>query len=60
MMEKLIKFIGLVLYCGGFFAGTLMYLDGYSYDEIVAPIAIYYIVLFVVSVFFVNWWDKRH
>jgi hypothetical protein len=60
MMEKLLKFIGLVLYSGGFFAATLMYLDGYSYEEIIGPIAIYYVVLFVVSVFFVSWWDKRH
>lgn len=59
-MNELIKFIGMVLYIGGFIFAAFAKMDGYSYDEIVPIVIIYYVGIFTVSVFFVNWWDKRH
>ena len=62
-MKKILKGLWegflLVLFSGGFLIVMAMRMLEYSYDEAIPVAMIYYLILFIISVFVASWRNNR-
>lgn len=60
ILNQLLQSLVMLVYSGGLFIAAFMRCENIPYDEIIPVCILYYVIVSVVTVFVVAWWDKRH